>query len=70
MVQPRQCLAAETAVVRDGAAKLALHASREKFEVIVLRPRFVLGRDDTTALPQLLKALDSGKFAWIDGGRY
>jgi nucleoside-diphosphate-sugar epimerase len=36
----------------------------------VVRPRFIWGRDDTTALPQLLKAVDTGQFAWIDGGRY
>lgn len=39
-------------------------------DVVIVRPRFVWGRDDTTALPQLLAAVDSGKFAWIDGGHY
>lgn len=33
--------------------------------VVVLRPRFVWGRDDTTALLALTDAVRSGKFAWI-----
>jgi nucleoside-diphosphate-sugar epimerase len=38
--------------------------------VIVVRPRFVWGRDDTTALPQLVAAAHSGKLVWIGGGDY
>lgn len=39
-------------------------------DVVVVRPRFVWGRDDTTALPNLLDAVKSGQFAWISGGDY
>lgn len=39
-------------------------------EVIIVRPRFVWGGDDTTALPQLMAAVKSGKFAWINKGSY
>lgn len=39
-------------------------------EVIVVRPRFIWGRDDTTALPQLIESARSGKLSWIGGGRY
>lgn len=35
-----------------------------------MRPRFVWGRDDTTALPQLAAAARSGKLVWFDGGTY
>lgn len=52
------------------AERIALSAVSKGVEVCVVRPRFVWGRDDTTALPQLLEAVDSGRFAWIDGGRY
>lgn len=52
------------------AERIALSMSGEGFDVIAVRPRFVWGRDDSTALPQLLAAVDSGQFAWIDGGRY
>jgi len=31
---------------------------------------FCEGRDDSTALPQLIDAVHSGKLAWIDGGDY
>lgn len=50
--------------------RVALEASSEDFEVVVLRPRFVWGRDDSTALPQLVDAAKSGKLVWIGGGRY
>jgi len=52
------------------AEQVALDAVKAGVAVSVVRPRFVWGRDDTTALPQLLQAVDSGKFAWIGGGRY
>lgn len=52
------------------AERIALAAGQAGMQVCVVRPRFVWGCDDTTALPQLLQAVDAGKFAWIDGGRY
>ena len=50
--------------------KIALEASSAELEVVVVRPRFVWGLGDTTALPQLIEAAQSGKLAWIGGGRY
>jgi nucleoside-diphosphate-sugar epimerase len=44
-------------------------ASREGFETVVLRPRFVWGKGDTTLLPEMVKTVDAGKFAWVGGGR-
>lgn len=52
------------------AEQIALAAVDAGVQTTVVRPRFLWGRDDTTALPQLLKAVDTGQFAWIDGGRY
>ncbi len=52
------------------AERIALAQGVCGFEVVVLRPRFVWGRDDTTALPQLVAAANSGKLVWIDGGNY
>jgi nucleoside-diphosphate-sugar epimerase len=50
-------------------AELAVReANREGFETVVLRPRFVWGKDDTTLLPGMLEAVESGKWAWIGGG--
>jgi len=55
---------------KAAAEAIALAHSAEDFQVVVLRPRFVWGRDDTTALPALIEAAKSGKFAWIGGGNY
>ena len=52
------------------AEKMALSLSSAQMPVMVIRPRFVWGRDDTTALPQLIEAAKSGKLAWIGGGQY
>ena len=45
-----------------------LAKARYGLDVVVVRPRFIWGRDDTTALPTLLAAVQSGQFAWISGG--
>ena len=52
------------------AERIALEHSSDSLEVVVLRPRFVWGRDDTTALPQLIDAARSGKLSGIGGGHY
>jgi nucleoside-diphosphate-sugar epimerase len=37
-------------------------------ETVVIRPRFVWGRGDTTLLPELIQLVESGRFRWIGGG--
>jgi nucleoside-diphosphate-sugar epimerase len=37
---------------------------------VVVRPRFVWGPGDATILPAIVAAARSGRFAWVDGGRY
>jgi nucleoside-diphosphate-sugar epimerase len=37
---------------------------------IVVRPRFIWGAGDTTLLPHLIKAMQSGAWAWFDGGHH
>ena len=44
-------------------------ANREGFETVILRPRFVWGAGDTTLLPAMIEMIESGRFAWIGGGR-
>jgi nucleoside-diphosphate-sugar epimerase len=44
-------------------------ASREGFETVALRPRFVWGRGDTTLLPEMVATVEAGRFAWVGGGR-
>jgi nucleoside-diphosphate-sugar epimerase len=43
-------------------------ANRDGLETVVVRPRFVWGRGDTTLLPQIVAMTKHGKFAWIGGG--
>jgi nucleoside-diphosphate-sugar epimerase len=45
-------------------------ASGEGFETVVVRPRFVWGRGDTTLLPVLVETVESGRFRWIGGGQH
>jgi nucleoside-diphosphate-sugar epimerase len=52
------------------AERCALSFNGNGMAVVAVRPRFVWGRDDTTALPNLLGAVKSGQFAWISGGDY
>lgn len=52
------------------AEQRALEANGEGLEVVVVRPRWIWGPDDTKVLPELVAAVRAGAFAWIDGGRY
>lgn len=38
-------------------------------ETVVVRPRFVWGRGDTTLLPALVELVRAGRFRWVGGGR-
>jgi nucleoside-diphosphate-sugar epimerase len=50
-------------------AELAVRAANaDGFETVVLRPRLVWGVGDTTILPGVRAAVDSGRWAWIGGG--
>src|SRR4051794_32677007 len=50
------------------AERAVRDASSEGFETVVVRPRFVWGRGDTTLLPVLVQTVESGRFRWIGGG--
>jgi nucleoside-diphosphate-sugar epimerase len=43
-------------------------ANGDGLETVVVRPRFVWGKGDTTLLPRIVDMTKSGKFAWIGGG--
>jgi nucleoside-diphosphate-sugar epimerase len=51
------------------AERLVLDAARDGFETVSLRPRFVWGMGDTSVLPGIMRVVESGRFAWIGGGR-
>jgi nucleoside-diphosphate-sugar epimerase len=50
------------------AERAVCEASRDGFETVAVRPRFVWGKGDTTLLPEMVKTVEAGKFAWIGGG--
>ncbi|MEA2417803.1 MAG: hypothetical protein QOE60_9 [Thermoleophilaceae bacterium] len=43
-------------------------ADDDGLETVVIRPRFVWGRGDTTLLPALVELVGSGRFRWVGGG--
>jgi nucleoside-diphosphate-sugar epimerase len=52
------------------AEQLVRAANGEDLETVVVRPRFVWGRGDTTLLPALIEMVRSGRFRWVGGGRH
>ena len=51
-------------------AEQAVRAANADLETVVIRPRFVWGRGDTTLLPVLVDLVKSGRFRWIGGGTH
>jgi len=52
------------------AEEAVIEAGQIGLETVVLRPRFVWGRSDTTLLPVMTEMVRGGRFAWIGGGRH
>jgi nucleoside-diphosphate-sugar epimerase len=50
------------------AEQAVREANRDGFETVILRPRFVWGAGDTTLLPEMVKMVEAGRFAWVAGG--
>jgi nucleoside-diphosphate-sugar epimerase len=50
------------------AEAAVVSANGDGLETIVVRPRFVWGRGDTTLLPVMIEMVRSGRFRWIGGG--
>ena len=51
------------------AETLVRAAGDSGLETVVVRPRFVWGKGDTTLLPALVALARAGRFRWIGGGR-
>jgi nucleoside-diphosphate-sugar epimerase len=51
------------------AEEAVIEANRDGLETVVVRPRFVWGRGDTTLLPAMAEMVRTGRFAWVGGGR-
>jgi nucleoside-diphosphate-sugar epimerase len=58
------------AATKAKAEQAVRDANADGFETVVVRPRLVWGDGDTTILPNLVKAIEAGRFAWIGGGRH
>jgi nucleoside-diphosphate-sugar epimerase len=52
------------------AEALVIAAAGDGLQTVVIRPRLVWGKGDTTILPQLADAVRSGRFAWVGGGHH
>ena len=52
------------------AEQLVRAANGDGLETVVIRPRFVWGRGDSTLLPALVELVHSGRFRWVGGGRH
>jgi len=52
------------------AEERVLAANAPGFATVIVRPRFIWGRGDTTLLPRIAAAVRAGQFAWFGGGRY
>lgn len=57
------------AATKARAEQAVRAASREGFETVALRPRFVWGKGDTTLLAEMISTVEKGRFAWVGGGR-
>jgi nucleoside-diphosphate-sugar epimerase len=51
------------------AEALVRAANDSELETVVVRPRFVWGKGDTTLLPTLVEMVRAKRFRWIGGGR-
>jgi nucleoside-diphosphate-sugar epimerase len=52
------------------AEEAVIEANRNGLQTVVVRPRFVWGRGDTTLLPAMTAMVRSGRWAWIGGGNH
>jgi nucleoside-diphosphate-sugar epimerase len=57
------------AATKATAEQLVRAANGDGLETVVIRPRFVWGRGDTTLLPAIVALVRTGRFRWIGGGR-
>jgi len=52
------------------AEERVLAANSPELTTVIVRPRFIWGKGDTSLLPQFIQAIQKGQFMWINGGRY
>lgn len=57
-------------ITKGLAEQLVRAANRPGFTTVVVRPRFIWGKGDTTVLGRMVEMVRQGQFAWIGGGDY
>lgn len=70
MICARPDLPGHYAATKAMAEQLVVAANGRGIDTVVVRPRFVWGAGDTTLLPELVKTVRTGAFAWVGGGRH
>lgn len=58
------------ALTKGLAEDRVLAANEGALTTVIVRPRFIWGRGDTSVLPKLVAAVRAHRFRWIDHGRY
>jgi nucleoside-diphosphate-sugar epimerase len=57
-------------ITKGLAERAVVAATAPGFATVVVRPRFIWGKGDTSLLGQFVDAVKAKRFAWIDGGHY
>jgi nucleoside-diphosphate-sugar epimerase len=52
------------------AEEAVLAANSPAMKTVIVRPRLIWGKGDTTVLPAIVESVKSGVFRWLSGGRY
>jgi nucleoside-diphosphate-sugar epimerase len=52
------------------AEERVARASSKELRTVIIRPRFIWGKGDTSVLPKIAEAVRKGEYMWIDHGRY
>jgi nucleoside-diphosphate-sugar epimerase len=70
--RPRAAKPAGLYPLTKGLAEAAVIAANTAggLETVVVRPRFIWGKGDTSLLPELTETVKRGRFGWIGGGRF
>jgi nucleoside-diphosphate-sugar epimerase len=57
-------------ITKGLAEERVMAANSPTFATIIVRPRFIWGKGDSSVLPRVVEAVQTGKFSWIEGGYY
>lgn len=58
------------AITKGEAERAVVQAAKDGLHTVIVRPRFIWGRGDTSVLPEFVSAVKEGRYAWIGGGAY